>query len=162
MSQEDIFNNLCDSVDTDEEFLETLLPYLESLLAIGINLNDLALQQAIEGNFQQLETACRAMIGYAGSLAHSGKSFDSATHATRCFTKALAERWEPNSSWKEHAELLPQAKYVSPYEKARQLIHELQARDTARGWNPQALDPLSDEEIKAFIPKLEAYLNTLL
>lgn len=161
MKKEGSVKSLCSSLDVDEEFLEVLLPYLDQLIAMGVNLNYLPLQHAIEGHINHLESACRALIGYAGWLAYCGDRFSSDSHATGCFIKALVERWEPHARWTEYAELVAQASYVSPYERARILIHELNCKDGMQTWKPEALEPLSDKEIEELLPNLEKELNSL-
>lgn len=154
MKKEGSVRNLCSSLDVDEEFLEVLLPYLDKLIAMGVNLNYLPLQEAIEGHINHLETACRSLIGYAGRLAYRGDRFRNDIHANRCLIKALVEQWQPNVRWAEHADLVAQARYVSPYERARILIHELNCKDKMQTWNPEALESLSDKEIKKLLPNL--------
>jgi hypothetical protein len=149
------FNNLCSTLDVDREYLEILLPYLDTLIKIGVDLNHIQLQEAIEGHVIHLETACRAVIGYAGWLAHCGDRFDSRIHATSCLIKALVEQWQPHIDWKNYAEIAAQARYFSPYETAYLLIHKLGYRDQSRAWSPTVLDRLSDQEIEALIPSLE-------
>lgn len=161
MKKEGSFKSLCSSLDVDEEFLEVLLPYLDELIAMGVDLNYLPLQETIEGHIRHLEAACRALIGYAGWLAHRGDRFSSNIHATRCFMKALVEQWEPHAKWKVYAELVAEARFVSPYERARVLIHELNRKDSSRTWSSEALEPLSDEEIEKLIPNLEKELSFL-
>lgn len=153
--------SLSSSLDVDEEFLEVLLLYLDKLVAMGVDLNYLPLQQAIEGHVDYLETACRALIGYAGRLAHHGDRFTSEIHATRCFIKALVERWEPHPEWEEYADLVAQSRYVSPYERARVLINELNCKDEIRTWKSETLEHLSDKEIEELIPTLQNKLNAL-
>lgn len=161
MNRDDSFRRLCSSLDVDDELLEILLPYLDKLLLMGIDLNHLPLQQAIEGHTNYLETACRALIGYAGRLASRGDRFNSNLHATRCFIKALVDRWEPYANWDEYAEMVAQTRYINPYQRARTLIYELSYKDGTRIWNPEAIEPLSDQEIEALIPSLEAELNAI-
>jgi hypothetical protein len=159
METNNSFNSLCSALDVDREYLEILLPYLDTLIKIGVDLNHIQLQEVIEGHVIHLETACRAVIGYAGWLAHCGDRFDSRIHATSCLIKALVEQWEPHINWKSYAEIAAQARYLSPYETAYRLIHELRSRDESRTWSPNVLDCLSDQEIEALIPSLEQDLN---
>jgi hypothetical protein len=42
-------NSLRDSVEVDAECLEVLIPYLDKLLALGVDFSEVNLQQAIEG-----------------------------------------------------------------------------------------------------------------
>ncbi|MBD1869637.1 hypothetical protein H6F95_20520 [Cyanobacteria bacterium FACHB-471] len=149
------------SLDVDEELLEVLLLYLDKLIVMGVDLNYLPLQQAIEGHVNHLETACRALIGYAGWLAHCGDRFNSEIHATKCFIKALVERWEPHPTWEDYADLVAQSRYVSPYERARILIYELNCKDSVRTWKSEILEHLSDKEIEELIPNLQNELNAL-
>lgn len=159
MEENGTFKKLCFSLDVDEESLETLLPYLEWLLEIGVNFDDLWLQQAMEGHMNQLEAACQSVIGYAGYLTQRGARFESASHATRCFNKALTEPWQPYPDWKARVRTIAQAKYISPYERARSLLHALIKRDNRRSVELRRLDALSDEEIEKLIPNLERELG---
>jgi 5-methylcytosine-specific restriction endonuclease McrBC regulatory subunit McrC len=161
MKEESSVKSLRSSLDLDEEFLEVLLPYLDKLIAMGINLNYPPLQDAIEGHVNHLEAACRALIGYAGWLAYSGDHFSNDIHASRCFIKALVEQWKPHATWAKHSDLVAQARYVSPYERARILIHELSCKDGMHSWKPDALEALSDKEIKELLPDLERVLDSL-
>jgi hypothetical protein len=150
-----IFNGLCAVIDVDEERLESFLPYLESLLDIGVNLNDLELQDAIEAYPNQIGTACQSVIEYAGWLVSWGKGFDSSNHATRCLTRAFSEGWQPYQGWNQYAPLAAQSRYVSAYELAYRLIREINQIRGYRAWDVRILDPLSDQAITALIPELE-------
>lgn len=155
MTSQKLFNQLCALLDADQEFLEILLPYLETLLAVGVDLNYLPLQQAIEGHITHLETACQCLLSYAGWLAQQGERFGSETHATSCFLKALIEHWQPFSNWATYIDAAAQARYISPYEQARRLIHAINAQHPDVRCDPSQLEALSDAEIAALIPQLE-------
>jgi len=161
MRKDSSLQSLSSSLDVDEELLEVLLLYLDKLIVMGVDLNYLPLQQAIEGHVSYLETACRALIGYAGWLAHSGERFNSEIHATKCFIKALVERWEPHPRWEDYADLVAQSRYVSSYEQARILIYQLSCQDNVSTWKPEILEHLSDQEIEELIPNLQNELNAL-
>jgi len=64
-----VFRRICDTVDAGEDLLEILLPYLDLLIAAGVDFNHQHLQEAIEANILYLEAACQATLGYAGLLA---------------------------------------------------------------------------------------------
>jgi hypothetical protein len=148
-------NHLCTSLEVDKEFLEMLVPYLERLLAIGIDFSLLSLQDAIEGHPYHLESACRAVIGYAGWLAERGDCFTDRTDASTCFIRALVEQWQPYPDWQHYSQIAAEAKYVSPYEKALKLIYEQNRQAQRQVWRPEMLDSLSDRDIEAILPELE-------
>ncbi len=159
MINERVFRNLCDTVDVDEAFLEILINYVDRLVAIGIDLNYVPLQEAIEGNISNLESACQSFIGYAGWLAHHRQRFDSEFHATLCFTKALIEHWKPYPDWDQFADIAVQSRYRSPYEQALHLVHQINQADPHRNWDTKVLDALSDELIEELIPHLQTELD---
>jgi hypothetical protein len=148
-------NSLRDSVEADSECLEVLLPYLDKLLAIGIDFSAVPLQQAIEGYIYQLEPACQAIIAQAGQLATQAQRFKERTQATESFVAALAQAWQPPSNWQEYLDIAAQARYVSPYEQALRLIYALQAQGHEPSWQAATLETLSDQEIAAILPELE-------
>lgn len=153
------FTSLCAVLDVDEDRLETFLPYLEVLLAIGINFADMELRDAIEAYPNEIGYACQCTIEYAGWLVNSGETFDSPSHATRCLTRAFQEHWRPYRGWSQYAYLAPQARYVSAYEYAYRLIREINRVRSYSAWSVRILDPLSDEAIEALIPELEFELS---
>jgi hypothetical protein len=144
-------NHLCTSLEMDKEFLEMLVPYLQRLLAIGINFSFLPLQDAIEGHPYHLESACQAVVGYAGWLAARGECFTDRNDASDCLIRDLIEHWQPVPDWQDYSQIAAEAKYVSPHEKALRLIYE-QKRQV---WRPEMLDSLSDKDIEAILPILE-------
>ncbi len=132
-----------------------LIPYLEPLLAIGIDFSFFPLQSAIEGHPYHLESACQAVIGYAGWLAERGEYFTHRTHASDCLIKALVEQWQPHTNWQDLSQRAAEAKYVSSYEKGLSLIYRLNRQAQRQVWQPEMLDSLSDPEIEAILPELE-------
>ncbi len=132
-----------------------LVPYLEQLLAIGVDFSLLSLQAAIEGHPYHLESACQAVIGYAGWLAEQGECFTDRTKASSCLIRALAEQWQPHPRWQHYAQIAAEAKYVSPYEKALRLIYAQNRQIQQQVWRPEMLDSLSDQDIEAILPELE-------
>jgi hypothetical protein len=159
MKSEGSFKKLCASLDLEEDSLDVLLLYLDQLLAINVNLNDEQLQQAIEGHIGHLETACRSLMGYAGWLVENGQCFDSQTHATRCFTKALIETWEPIADWERYSERAVQARYISPYERVLRLGHQINQNAGEQVCHLATFEPLTDKELEEMIPVLEKQLE---
>ncbi len=158
-NHERAYRQLCSAVDVDEEFLEVLTSYVDLLVAIGIDLSDRSLQQAIEGNINHLESACRAVIGYAGWLAFSGRRFQSEFQATYYLFKALTDHWQPHPHWDRFKDKAAQARYVSPYEEALTLIYRLNWTASTHYWDDQILDDLPDEVIAQLIPGLRRELD---
>jgi hypothetical protein len=150
-----VFDQLSACLDVDREFLEVLIPYLEMLLAIGIDFSDLDLQQAIEGHPLHLEAACQSVLGFAGRLATDAQSFTSRSQATETLIQALVETWEPTLDWQDQATIASAARYISPYETALRYIYALQQVQPESNWQPQSLESLSDQEIELLLPQLE-------
>jgi hypothetical protein len=153
------FQRFCATLDLDEDWLEAFLPYLDRLVAIGIDLNDLPLQMAIEAYPFRIASACQSVIEYAGFLVHQGRRFESLHHATNCLTKAFVEGWHPRWGWHEYTDLAPQARYLSSYERAYRLICRINSKRGYEAWSVRILDPLSDEAIDVLIPELEQRLT---
>lgn len=104
---EPTFQRFCATLDLDEDWLEAFLPYLGQLVAIGIDLNDLQLQMAIEAYPFRIASACQSVIEYAGFLVHQGRCFESLHHATHCLTKAFIEGWQLRPGWYEYIDRAP-------------------------------------------------------
>lgn len=152
-----IFRNLCNAIELEEELLEILLPYLDTLLAIGVDFSYVPLQEAIEGNFCHLETACQALLGYAGALVMRNNRFGSKIHATACLNKALIECWQPYPQWRDFVAIAPMARYLTPYEEAYRLLLEIEEQGYVPPYSRHALESISDHQIQAMIPTLRQY-----
>jgi hypothetical protein len=148
-------NSLRDSVEVDSECLEVLIPYLDKLLALGVDFSEVNLQQAIEGYIYHLEPACQAVIAQAGQLASQGERFAERSTATLALITALTEEQHPPENWQDIVDIAPQARYISPYELALRLIYGLQAMGYESRWQADALEILSDQEIMAILPEIE-------
>jgi hypothetical protein len=159
MEDDNLFlENLASAVDTDPLYLEVLIPYLKPLCEVGINFNDYSLQDAISGNIHHLETACQAVIGYAGYLAMAGKTFGSLHHATDCFRKALMEHWRPHDRWQTMLSKAIEARYNPPFTRALMLIHRLKEIDSNYLFTYD-LDNLSPIQLEDLIPQLQQTLQ---
>jgi hypothetical protein len=148
-------DTLYDSVEVDSECLDVLIPYLDKLLALGIDFTDVDLQQAIEGYIYHLEPACQALIAHAGLLATQGQRFSERTAATEAFSMALAEAWQPPPHWADFLDSAALARYISPYEQALRWIYMLQAQGHDSRWQAADLEILADAEIAALLPQIE-------
>jgi len=157
-----IFKNLCNAIELEEELLEILLPYLDPLLAIGIDFSHTPLQEAIEGNFRHLEAACQAVLGYAGALALRSSRFGSKTHATACLHKALIDRWQPHPQWRDFVAIAPMARHLTPYEEAYRLLLEIEEHGYTPPYSRHTLEPLSDHQIQTMLPTLRQYKAVIL
>jgi hypothetical protein len=162
MDTEPLFITLCATLDADESLLEILLPYLESLLAIGIDFNNPDLQEAIEAHITHLEAACQAILGYAGELAHRHSSFENDHQATHYLIQALSTPWHPHPDWNQSLALIAQSRYQSPYETGLRLIYQINRHNPPVPLSLTSLDPLSDTQIEALLPSLKQQLANLL
>ena len=88
--------NLMPAVDLDEATFEVFAEYVEELQAIGVLLENEALQDTLNGYPQNIEAAIEAVLQYADRLREKNQAFQDQYHATRCLTKALREGWEPH------------------------------------------------------------------
>lgn len=153
-----ILRRLCSTLDIDADWIEAFLPYLDILIAIGINFEDELLQQAIEAYPVRIGTACQCLIDYAGYRASQNRRFESPQHATRCLTRAFHDNWQLRPDWQCYRKLAPNARHVSAYEYAHCLITLLNTQPSFRAWKTTFLDGLSDESILQIIPELERYV----
>jgi hypothetical protein len=155
MEETAVLEQLYADLEVDREYLEVLLPYLELLLAIGIDFSNLHLQQTIEGHPLHLEAACQAVLAYAGELAAGGQTFTNRDQATSILIYALADAWQPTPDWQDLASIASAACYVSPYEQALRYIYALAQVQPQGPWHPQVIEALADDEIEALLPTLE-------
>lgn len=87
---------LMPAVDLDEEQFEVFCDYVEELQRIGVLFEDEYLQDAINGNPQNLEAAIQAVLEYADRLREKHQAFEDKYHSTNCLKKALEEGWRPH------------------------------------------------------------------
>ncbi|MDX2097016.1 MAG: hypothetical protein SFW36_04505 [Leptolyngbyaceae cyanobacterium bins.59] len=93
---EQLRNELMPWVDLDEDQLEVFVAYVEELRSIGVVLQDERLQEALNGNPQNIEPAIQAVLEYGDRLREKHEAFEDQYHATHCLIKALHEGWKPN------------------------------------------------------------------
>lgn len=75
---------------------EVFVEYVEELQAIGVLLENEALQDTLNGYPQNIEAAIEAVLEYADRLREKDRALKDQYHATNCLVKALREGWQPH------------------------------------------------------------------
>ena len=82
-------------LELDDDELELFARYVVRLQAIGINLQDERLQDALNANPRNIEAAIQAVLEYSCDLQRRQQDFKNRYHATNCLAKAFQEGWKP-------------------------------------------------------------------
>jgi hypothetical protein len=95
---ERIRDELLPCVDLDETQLEVFAEYLAALQAIGVNLQNEGLQEALNANPQNIEFAIQAVLDHAEQLRQKHEEFVDQYHSTNYLAQALQEGFKPDQA----------------------------------------------------------------
>lgn len=84
--------------ELDDDELELFINYLSELQAIGVNVQDERLLEALNAHPYKMEAAIQAVLEYADRLRLKHQAFRDRYHATNCLVKALQDGWTPDST----------------------------------------------------------------
>jgi hypothetical protein len=85
-------------VDLLDEELEILIPYVSSLLRVGVDLENSTLQDSMGAHYNRIEAAMLRTLEYAQRLHTQGRDFDNGYHPTNHLARGLREAWIPFDS----------------------------------------------------------------
>ncbi|MCY7321999.1 MAG: hypothetical protein LH660_09445 [Phormidesmis sp. CAN_BIN36] len=90
-----ILSQYLENAELLDEEIEVLIPYVESLQAIGVDFENPQLQDDLAANLWNLEAATLRTLEYAQKLHTQGYDFEDKLHPTNHLAYGLRVGWKP-------------------------------------------------------------------